>query len=63
MTMIKRCDGCYTEIAPRDEAVRVERDTDSIVQTFDLPGDDQPLNWCRGCALFAITALAKRGTQ
>ncbi|MFI7468181.1 hypothetical protein [Nonomuraea sp. NPDC049646] len=61
MTMIKRCDGCQTEITPLDEAVRLQRDTDGILYTHQLPGDDHPLHWCRDCALFAITALAERG--
>jgi hypothetical protein len=58
--MIKRCDGCNTEIRPQDEAVRVERDTDGILYTGLLPGDDQPLHWCRDCALIAIAALKAR---
>ena len=61
--MIKRCDGCHTEITPSDEAVRVERDTDGIMQTFELPHDDRPLHWCRNCALTAIKAVAERGAR
>lgn len=63
MTMIKRCDGCQTEIPPADEAVCVQRDTDGVLYTYLLPSDDRPLHWCRGCAIFAIAALAARGTQ
>lgn len=61
--MIKRCDSCHTEIDPRDEAVRVERDTDGPLYTPVLPGAYRPFHWCRDCALHAIKALAERSAR
>lgn len=58
--MIKRCDGCHTEITHLDDHITVERQQPVRVWGDDdgLPSKDQPLHWCPDCALFAIKALA-----
>ncbi|RBQ21567.1 hypothetical protein DP939_02325 [Spongiactinospora rosea] len=59
MTMIKRCDGCGSEIRDRDDCVTVVRDSlygGGMIHDPVLPDQDKPLHWCHGCATKAITA-------